>query len=471
MGDLWAELGRRLTERWVSTLALPGALYLAVATAAYALGWSGAWDAGHLAERVTGWAADPRVDTFGGQALVLAAVLAGSTAVGLVARGSGWLVERLWTAADWERWPPPLRGWTWRWVRSRRARWDRLRGEVERARNGEEEQFRGGEAERTRDGEEERARKGEAEPTRSGKAERTRDGEAERTWKGEAERPRREGGEGARRGGGEVGQARGSGREEAFAKAYDRMARISPERPERPTWCGDRIAAVRTRLARDHRADLAVLWPHLWLVLPEEERVEVTAAREDLSRATGLTAWGLLYLPLTVWWWPAALVAAAVAGIAWVRARSAAGNYATLVEAVVRLHAVELADRVGVAHEGVFSGELGERLTLRLRASMPPAPVLAPLASVPPPVAAPPVAASPDPVPVRPPSETAPPVPMPPPPESASPPPETTSPVTMPPPPESAPPPGSAPPPVPEPAPPSAADTTAPGPEDEGPPG
>ncbi|MFE6385022.1 hypothetical protein [Nocardiopsis dassonvillei] len=431
MGDLWAELGRRLTERWVSTLALPGALYLAVATAAYALGWSGAWDAGHLAERVTGWAADPRVDTFGGQALVLAAVLAGSTAVGLVARGSGWLVERLWTAADWERWPPPLRGWTWRWVRSRRARWDRLRGEVERARNGE----------------------------------------AERTWKGEAERPRREGGEGARRGGGEVGQARGSGREEAFAKAYDRMARISPERPERPTWCGDRIAAVRTRLARDHRADLAVLWPHLWLVLPEEERVEVTAAREDLSRATGLTAWGLLYLPLTVWWWPAALVAAAVAGIAWVRARSAAGNYATLVEAVVRLHAVELADRVGVAHEGVFSGELGERLTLRLRASMPPAPVLAPLVPVPPPVAAPPVAPSPDPVSVRPPSETAPPVPMPPPPVTASPPPEATSPVTMPPPPESAPPPGSAPPPVPEPAPPSAADTTAPGPEDEGPPG
>ncbi|MCP3016735.1 hypothetical protein NGM33_25725 [Nocardiopsis dassonvillei] len=378
MGGLWAELGRRLTERWVGTLALPGALYLAVATAAYALGWSGAWDVGHLAERVTGWAADPRVDTFGGQALVLAAVLAGSTAVGLAAQGVGWLVERLWTAADWERWPPPLRGWTGWWVRSRRARWDRLRGEVERARSGE--------------------------------AERTRNGEAERT--------RREGGE-ARRGGGEVGQARDSGREEAFAKAYDRMARVSPERPERPTWCGDRIAAVRTRLARDHRADLAVLWPHLWLVLPEEERVEVTAAREDLSRATGLTAWALLYLPLTVWWWPAALVATAVAGIAWVRARSAAGNYATLVEAVVRLHAMELADRVGVAHEGTFSGELGERLTLRLRASIPPVPVLAPLVSGPPPVAAPP--------------------------------------------------PGPAPPPVPEPAPPSTADAAAPGPEGEGP--
>jgi hypothetical protein len=460
VGGLWAELGRRLTERWVSTLALPGALYLAVATAAYALGWSGAWDVGHLAERVTVWAADPRVDTFGGQALVLAAVLAGSTAVGLAARGLGWLVERLWTAADWERWPPPLRGWTGRWVRSRRARWDRLRGEVERARSGEAE----------------RTRKGEAEPTRSGKAEQARSGKAEQARSGEAERTRHEGGEEARRGGGEVGQARDSGREEAFAKAYDRMARVSPERPERPTWCGDRIAAVRTRLARDHRADLAVLWPHLWLVLPEEERVEVTAAREDLSRATGLTAWALLYLPLTVWWWPAALVATAVAGVAWVRARSAAGNYATLVEAVVRLHAVELADRVGVAHEGTFSGELGERLTLRLRASMPPVPVLAPLVSGPPsvaaspsPVTAQPVAASPTPVSVPPPSEATPPVTAPPPPVTASPPQEATPPVTMRPPPESAPPPGPAPPPVPEPAPPSTADTAAPGPEDEGP--
>ncbi|WDZ92542.1 hypothetical protein [Nocardiopsis sp. HUAS JQ3] len=401
MGDLWAELGRRLTERWVSTLALPGALYLAVATAAYALGWSGAWDVGHLAERVTGWAADPRVDTFGGQALVLAAVVAGSTAVGLVARGLGWLVERLWTAADWERWPPPLRGWTGRWVRSRRARWDRLRGEVERARGG------GGEAERSE----------------------------------EAGR--------ARKGSGEVRQARGSGGEEAFAKAYDRLAGISPERPERPTWCGDRIAAVRTRLARDHRADLAVLWPHLWLVLPEEERAEVTAAREDLALATGLTAWALLYLPLTVWWWPAALVAAAVAGIAWVRARSAVGNYATLVEAVVRLHAVELADRVGVAHEGVFSGELGERLTLRLRASMPPGPVPAPSVSAPvPPVAAPPVAASPTPEP----------------PVTASQPPAPVPPVA-----------GAQPPtaesrsPVPEPVPPSAAGTADSEREGEGP--
>lgn len=298
MGDLWAELGARLTERRVASLVLPGALYLAVAIAAHTLGWATAWDVGGLLALLAEHAADPRVDTFGGQALVLAAVVAGSTATGLVARGAGRVVERLWTATDWHLWPPPLRGWIERWVDSRRARWDRLRERVERA--------------------------------------------------------------------------RGEHDESMFAATYDRMARLSPERPERPTWCGDRMEAVRTRLARDHHADLAVLWPHLWLILPEEERTEIAGAREGLSRAMGPAAWALLYLPLVVWWWPAVVLSAALGAIAWTRTRSAAETYATLVEATVRLHAVELADRLGIAHEGRFSGEVGERLTLRLRASIPP---------------------------------------------------------------------------------------------------
>ncbi|MEU0237987.1 hypothetical protein ABZ234_09880 [Nocardiopsis sp. NPDC006198] len=308
MGAFLSELGTRLAERWVTALALPGALYLAVATAAYALGWDRAWDVGHLVSEITRLAEDPRVDTFGGQALVFAAILAGSSAAGLLARGTGRIVERLWTAADWHRWPPPLRGWTRRWVESRRRRWDVLRGEVERVRAAGD------------------------------------------------------------------GSGGGQGAEAAFAAAYDRMARLSPERPERPTWAGDRIGAARTRLDRDHDADLAVLWPHLWLVLPEEARTEVAEARDALSRSTGLAAWALLYLPMAVWWYPAALASAVLAAIAWVRTRAAAEAYAALVEASVRLYATDLADRAGVGHGGRFDRDLGERLTLRLRASMPPPP-------------------------------------------------------------------------------------------------
>src|SRR5690606_14992118 len=80
MGDLWAELGARLTERRVASLLLPGALYLAVAVAAHTLGWAAAWDVDGLLALIAEHAADPRVDTFGGQALVLAVVVAGSAA-------------------------------------------------------------------------------------------------------------------------------------------------------------------------------------------------------------------------------------------------------------------------------------------------------------------------------------------------------------------------------------------------------
>lgn len=359
MGGLLAELGTRLTDRWVTALALPGALYLAVAVAAYALGQDRAWDVGHLVAEVTRWAEDPRADTFGGQAVVFAAVLAGSAAVGILADGAGRIAERLWTAEDWHRWPPPLRGWTRRWVASRQRRWDLLRAGVERT----------------------RAAADSAGGTGLGPA-------------GEA------GGGGA--GGGEAESGAGAGtaaapspgdaaaREAAFAAAYDRMARLSPERPERPTWAGDRIGAVRTRLARDHDADLAVLWPHLWLVLPEEARTEVTGAREALSRATGTAAWALLYLPLAAHWYPAALISAALAAVAWTRTRAAAEGYAMLVESCARLYAGDLADRVGIRHEGRFDRDLGDRLTLRLRASIPPPPpptATAPDGPVPPPAA------------------------------------------------------------------------------------
>jgi hypothetical protein len=47
-----------------------------------------------------------------------------------------------------------------------------------------------------------------------------------------------------------------------------RRARISVERPERPTWCGDRINAVSLRLERDHHLDPAIVWPFLEPALP-----------------------------------------------------------------------------------------------------------------------------------------------------------------------------------------------------------
>jgi hypothetical protein len=156
-----------------------------------------------------------------------------------------------------------------------------------------------------------------------------------------------------------------------FAVAYDRMARTSVEYPQRPTWCGDRLNALAQRLGHDHDLDVAVVWPHLWLVLPDPVRSEITEARQSLGRATTLVAWGVLYLGLAVWWFPVVLVSTAVCAVGWWRTRAATEVYATLLEASVRLHAGDLAERVGVDYSGLLTKEVGEDLSNRLRASFP----------------------------------------------------------------------------------------------------
>lgn len=156
------------------------------------------------------------------------------------------------------------------------------------------------------------------------------------------------------------------------AAARDRN-RISRERPERPTWSGDRVSAAAVRLDRDLHLDLATVWPYLWLILPEPDRAQITDARSDLGRAAALGGWAILYAPLTWWWWPAAPLAVILAAVTRHRIRVAAQAYALLLEAATRLYAGALATQLGVDPQGPFSRQLGDELTRYLRSS-PPAP-------------------------------------------------------------------------------------------------
>ncbi|NBH05915.1 hypothetical protein GTY80_22005, partial [Amycolatopsis sp. SID8362] len=134
---------------------------------------------------------------------------------------------------------------------------------------------------------------------------------------------------------------------------------------------GDRIHGVSARLLRDHRLDVALLWPHLWLVLPEQERAEITAARTGMTRASELGAWAVLYLSLSYWWWPAAVIAVLLAITARTRTRTATDGYARLVEAAVRLHARDLAGQVGIDFAGPLPADAGDRFD-EVFASAPP---------------------------------------------------------------------------------------------------
>jgi len=307
-GELLGTLGKSLAERWLSLLVLPGAVYLAVATAAHVLGHQHAWDLGRLTDQITHWAQAPAVRTTGGQVVLLAAVLAGAAVAGLAAQSLGSLVERLALAADWQTWAPPLRQLArWR-VTRRQARWNAARAAY-------------------------------AELLES------------------------------------AGQAAVHGRRrDAIPRytAYRTMTHIADERPDRPTWSGDRIHAAAVRLDRDYHLDLATIWPYLWLNLPDAVRVEITNARTGLTRATTLGGWAMLYALLIFWWWPAALVTAVLAALCWQRIRVTADTHATLLEAATRLHTSELARQLGVEHTTPLTPHIGDVLTDLLHARQSP---------------------------------------------------------------------------------------------------
>lgn len=122
-----------------------------------------------------------------------------------------------------------------------------------------------------------------------------------------------------------------------------------------------------TRLDRDYRLGLATIWPHLWLAMPETARTEITAARESLAQATTLAGWGLLYLVVSALWWPGLLIAMAIMGTAWGRARTAADTYALLIEAAARLHTADLTRSLGIDHTGPLNQQTGSALTCLLQ--------------------------------------------------------------------------------------------------------
>ncbi|MEJ8652793.1 hypothetical protein WKI65_33205 [Streptomyces sp. MS1.AVA.3] len=303
----WA---KKLAERWLSLLVLPGALYLAVAAAAHALGHAHPFDLARLTGQITTWANHPATDTAGGQVVLLVAVLAGAAAAGIAAQALGSLAEQLWLAADWPTWPLPFRRLAaWHTTR-RHKRWTTAARTWHDLRDSAAEGLALGRR---------------ADPTARHSAERA-------------------------------------------------MTRIAPEEPARPTWSGDRLNAAAVRLERDHGVDLATVWPHLWLILPEETRTEITAARQTLTRATTLTAWALLYLPLTAWWWPAALITLTLTITARTRTHTATNTYALLLEATTRIHARKIAEHLGLDPTGPLFPEAGDTLTRHLTPTPPPPP-------------------------------------------------------------------------------------------------
>lgn len=304
MGGFLAELGKKLAERWLSLLVIPGLLYVGALVAAQTLGHRHPFDIGRITHRLDDWATLPGVTSTSGLVLLLLAILLAAAGAGVTTQALGSLTERVWLADRWQSWPPPLRHLADSRTKNRRQRWTTATTTYQHQLDTKSAQL----AHRRKE---------------------TLDVDL-----GEARRV---------------------------------VMRIAQEEPARPSWIGDRVHAVIIRLDREYCLDLATVWPNLWLAMPETTRTEITAARESLARAATLAGWGLLYLVAGALWWPGLLIAVAIVGTAWRRARTAADVYALLIEAAARLHTADLARSLGIDHTGPLNQQTGSALTCLLQ--------------------------------------------------------------------------------------------------------
>ncbi|MFI9785993.1 hypothetical protein ACIHEI_21195 [Kitasatospora sp. NPDC051984] len=125
MADFLGELGKKLAERWIAMLAVPGALYLAVAFGvAGTLGHAHALDGRRLVGQVEAWARSPLASGTAGQAVLLVALLLGAAAAGLVAQALGSALEVVALSVGWRDWWRPARALAGHLMNRRLRRWN-----------------------------------------------------------------------------------------------------------------------------------------------------------------------------------------------------------------------------------------------------------------------------------------------------------------------------------------------------------
>nr|MDT0660916.1 hypothetical protein [Micromonospora sp. DSM 115978] len=292
MAVLLQELGKRLAERWLTLLTMPGLLLVAVAVAGIGLGHRGWADLRGLFDRADRLVATTDPVMIG---LLVAVGLVAATGAGLAATACGVALQRIWVG-DWPGWS----GWLERGLATGRHRRWRL---------------------------------------------------AQDALDAELDRGRRDGSQDQRK----------------LDDLAVRCNRIALAEPTRPTWIGDRVAAVELRVAAEYGLDLVAAWPRLWLLLPGEVRAELQEAAAGFNRSTVLGGWASLYLLIGGVWWPAALVGLLTAVVAWHRGRVTIGILADLAEATVDLHLTSLAERLGLPTDGGLTEQTGRRITARLR--------------------------------------------------------------------------------------------------------
>ncbi|KAB1987441.1 hypothetical protein [Streptomyces triticiradicis] len=106
-----------------------------------------------------------------------------------------------------------------------------------------------------------------------------------------------------------------------------------------PTGVGNLLRATELRLVNRYGLDVVRCWAALWMVLPDNARTELAAARASLDSAVRSLLWAVLtlcWLPLA---WPVALLSGLVTTtFLFVVLPNRAALYTDVLEAVVHVH-------------------------------------------------------------------------------------------------------------------------------------
>lgn len=122
-----------------------------------------------------------------------------------------------------------------------------------------------------------------------------------------------------------------------------------PSDPDRclPTRVGNILRAAESRPLDKYGLDAVVIWPRLWLLMPDAVRGEVSSARVSLDAAVAAAIWGALFCafaPWTLWAIPAGLGVAVVTVVMWIPNR--AETFADLLESTYDLHRTALYEQL-----------------------------------------------------------------------------------------------------------------------------
>jgi hypothetical protein len=152
----------------------------------------------------------------------------------------------------------------------------------------------------------------------------------------------------------------------------DRSRWKRPSAPENlmPTRLGNLARAARTHPKDKYGLDPVVIWPHLFLVMPETTQKEIMAATQAVERAVMAVLWTLILVFLTPWmWWVAPLALGGAVLLTRTAVLRAAETHAELLEAAIDLHRLELYRKLcwPLPENPAAEPELGQRLVSYLR--------------------------------------------------------------------------------------------------------